>query len=837
MKPLAPIKGIMSVGLAVLLGSSGGLGLVIPAPASADALPNSPSNLTATDRWINPDLRLGENTQGFRLELTDVPAHIPLDGELQLKLTVSNDSNEPLTGFSVVPQHGTAANSVSEARAALHQTEDTFGHVGGSLESTEVIQPGQSRELTLTVTTAVGANNSFNIAEAGVYPVLIGLRDATNHSVLSTQRFLLSVGDFPTTNTQATTENSAENNTEAATVSGMTVLYPLSATVDILGGETGEAPNPSPLILRNDNLAPQLAKGGRLANLLTDYKTAITDSSRLNQATCLALDPQLVDTVARMAQGYSVSQERPSTVSQKRRLRDSWTFRSEKVPGHAGSGTEAAQQWLAELEETAQKSSCVVALPWANADLNAVAQMQDSWLMREAIQHGNQVLREVLGISPMNNVVIPGSGYVTETTANTLGWAGDHNTDISASWDANQQATRSGQEAIEADLGDTSVSVLVADNTVWNIPQTGRFGQLAPQIRSVTYPGSLAASLAEATDDPTTVGYGNYAVRYDYRLDSTAARHATATSAIRLSVAHHNAEGGDPLLVQLPALMSDSSQWLATMTEVLDSGTARPQSLQEYLSINITQLAELRAQSDLRTTPESTAFGAPYDDPTVVSDLEILQAQRQLESVNTLTELVIKDPAIALTPYGFTAPLRRDILRAVTCNERGAISTYDSHVDATRSLLNNNYGVLTQLRHSVALLPPGNVYTRISSSSPLPIVAQNGLPLPVDTQIQYSGPHNATIAVPAPIIIPAKGSITINMTADLPKENSQRRTDLNLWLSTSNDAPFSDSVTIGVRTRSGIASGYGVATILLILLTIALSARIYIRRRRNSSSP
>ena len=128
-----------------------------------------------------------------------------------------------------------------------------------------------------------------------------------------------------------------------------------------------------------------------------------------------------------------------------------------------------------------------------------------------------------------------------------------------------------------------------------------------------------------------------------------------------------------------------------------------------------------------------------------------------------------------------------------------------------------------------------NVYTRISGSSPLPIVAQNGLPLPVNTQIQYAGPKNASIVVPRPIIIPAKGSITINMTADLPEETSQQRTDVNLWLSTSNNAPFSDPVTIGVRTRSGIASGYGVATILLILLTIALSARIYIRRRRTRS--
>ena len=66
MKPIAPIKGIKSLGLAVLIGSIGGFGVLSPAPATADALPNSPTNPTAEDRWVNPELRLGENTRAGR---------------------------------------------------------------------------------------------------------------------------------------------------------------------------------------------------------------------------------------------------------------------------------------------------------------------------------------------------------------------------------------------------------------------------------------------------------------------------------------------------------------------------------------------------------------------------------------------------------------------------------------------------------------------------------------------------------------------------------------------------------------------------------------------------
>ena len=50
---------------------------------------------------------------------------------------------------------------------------------------------------------------------------------------------------------------------------------------------------------------------------------------------------------------------------------------------------------------------------------------------------------------------------------------------------------------------------------------------------------------------------------------------------------------------------------------------------------------------------------------------------------------------------------------------------------------------LRDLRSSVALIPPGNVYTRVSESSPLLIVAENGLPLPVEAKLQYDAPDGA----------------------------------------------------------------------------------------------
>ena len=486
--------------------------------------------------------------------------------------------------------------------------------------------------------------------------------------------------------------------------------------------------------------------------------------------------------------------------------------------------------------------------------------------------------------------------------------------------------------------------MLVADNTVWGIPKVDRFGVLDTAgatknattnsnigggIRAVTYLGSLAASLAEATDTATTVGYSNYNARFNYDLDSLPARRATATSALQMSIMKANNEGnmsdsrgggqGDspvsgasspqPLLVQLPSAMSNTAQWLDALVKMFESNAATPMKLSDYVNPSLQQVEQLasmaaatsaatsaaadaateadeqqrltqsaqavqsgrsarlagsvRAASSVdsqrtqrapaptttatgtanaattaeQSQPNSTPFGAPHEDPGVISDSEIFRATSLLESIDNLTQLVISDPTIALTPYGFTEPLRQDILRALSRDRRRAMSTYDTNVRDVQRLLDNEDIVLKELRSSVALIPPGNVYTRISESSPLLIVARNGLPLPVDTRIHYWGPTGAKINMPETIFIPAKGSITVQMTASLPTDTAwDERTDLNLWLATNSGSRFSDEITIGVRTRSGVlGTSGGLASLAVIVLSIALLGRLTLRRRKAKS--
>ena len=937
--------------------------------AHADALPNFPTNPIAKARWVNPNLRPGEEASNYKIEILRVSQHIKLGEELKVTLKVVNNSPESIAGFKIVPAHADAPKDLATARIVLSQEPGAYPYQAKTISRDDIIAPGHSVDIDVIIPTAPGATGGFNISEADFYPVLFALRSLENDALLYTQRFLLNVSAGSTTGSGAATGTSRQGNsgnsgtntggqntdttskTSSQLSPGVTVVYPLTATVDSVGGETGEAPNHPPLILESEQLAEQLRSGGRLDTLLKDYSTYTKASESLATATCLAIDPQLVSVVERMAGGYTIAHDRPSTVSQKRRLRDSWGTDDEPESGTPGTGADDAGRWLAELRKTAQHAKCTIALPWGNTDLNSVAATGNDWLMREAVQTGPGIIATILGITPETNIVLPGAGYVTTQAAGNLGWADlapyrsrDEYPNISDEWQKDSKQ-------VGAPIPTAPVDVLVADNTVWGIPKVDRFGVLDTAgmtknatnsnigggIRAVTYLGSLAASLAEATDTATTVGYSNYNARFNYDLDSLPARRATATSALQMSVMKANNEGsasdsrggaqGDspipgaisgasspqPLLVQLPSAMSNTAQWLDALAKMFESNAATPMKLSDYVSPSlqqVEQLASMAAATSAATSaaadaateaatdaddqqritqsaqtvqsersarlagsvrpvssvdsqrtqrapapttaatgaasaatsaeqpqPNSTPFGAPHEDPGVISDSEIFRATSLLESIDNLTQLVIRDPTIALTPYGFTEPLRQDILRALSRDRRRAMATYDTNVREVQRLLDNEDIVLKELRSSVALIPPGNVYTRISESSPLLIVARNGLPLPVDTRIHYWGPTGAKINMPETIFIPAKGSITVQMTASLPTDTAwDERTDLNLWLATNSGSRFSDEITIGVRTRSGVLGTSGsLASLAVIVLSIALLGRLTLRRRKAKS--
>ena len=798
---------------------------------AAQPVPVDPNDPAVAHEWVNAQIRPDDGQQGITLALIDAPATVPSGNPLSVTVRVRNESDANIAGLTIAPLRGPASGSVADARAASVASVSEYHSAGDEVDVPELAQ-GEETEVKVTIPTHKQPFTSS-------FPMMLVL--GQDGVALDTERWHMAVmGEAP--------EPGNEAEAETTNPAGMSVLFPISAPVDIVPGETGEAPNRPPLIVESEDVAGQLAPGGRLDKLVDTYAEATQDSG-VRDSTCLAVDPALLDTVERMSQGYTVDDDRPSPGLNRKRLRDSWGGDDSGEGAEEGTGAEDAAAWLEKLRGAA-KDNCAVALPWANADLNAVARTGDTWLMREALERGPFTAERILDTPVVRNVVVPGAGYLTPEAAPGMGWADLSTSDLPATgmhtqWELEQKAQSKDAEApggrVEGEqrsnldnpaLPNTAdaaapapqedVRVLVADNTVATTDPNQRFADLTPGITAVTFDSGLAATLAATGPLPETPGYSDEHLRYDFTLDSAAARDLTAATAVRTAAG--SAGEQNPTLVNPPATWeaSTAEAVMSTVEALFGENTAAPMSLEDYAG----------KQGDVGQG-DVDKLGVPESDPGELTDTEVLNSGQQARFINDLTALLANDEAIALTRYGYTLPLRTDLLTALTVNGRRAYAGYSEAEKRTRERLNSGRDTLAALRSSIALIPPGNVYTRTSASSPLFIVAQNGLPLPVDATILYHGPDGAKLHTPREFRIPARGSLTLQMTADLPSDSE--RTDLQLFLATPQNQAISQPVEIGVQTAGASISNWVLISLLAGLFVLAVLAQFGKRRRDRDS--
>lgn len=687
---------------------------------------------------------------------------------------------------------------------------------------------------------------------------------------------------------------------------GMALIWPIAATVDELPGETNNAPLHSELVLENENLADSLAPGGRLDQLVTQLDQTINNGEQgsnpqIGAATTLAIDPMLLETIARMANGYRVSTEERKAVETKLRLREMWGSNNNPLMpaqvGEPGRGVEAARQWLARLKELATRTSGVVALPSAGLDINAAATMNNQWILAQALQSGNATLRNILGVEPVSNVVIPPSGFITPQAASKISYAAQNDLpgqpagtatveqwwegavaaaspqadepapDSPADNNPSLESTNSeGAGRITPPLSPVPMTVLVANNTVGSAEIIGGYAQLNPQVTALTFDSSIAATLAAMGTAPETVAYSWPNTRFDYSLDSTGARALTAATAVRLSAQKSrssspglDAEGqvyegqsysdvsGDlsgagavgrdmdsgALVVMPPMLLEPgegTEQLLRTVAEQLTH--THPVSLAAIA--HPTEAVQRQLDADLYASgAERTDFGAPFSDPGAIAQSELLAATQQANYTLDLARLMVNDPTSPLTRFAYVAPLLDDLVRGLSSYGRRSYATHDAAISRSTATLDGNRDVLLLLRNGVNLLTPGEVVHRVSTSSPLLVVAHNALPLPVDTRLEWHSDSGTNVTTPGVQRIPAKGSITMAMTADLPAGDD--RVGVDLWLATADGQPISKSVHLEVQTRFGVGAANLLSYGLLIVVAGLFGWRMwrFIRIKRN----
>ncbi|MFC3849532.1 hypothetical protein ACFORJ_05070 [Corynebacterium hansenii] len=810
------------------------------AAAAPPPWPIDPADASVSEQWGAGADRLA-NRGPLDLRVTAVtPQNPEVGGELNIRLTVSNRSEGDVRDIILRTQRSDPLSGAAGARLAMAAPEQDF-RVATSFRDGFDLAAGESREITLSVPLTADAPAGLGIAEPGVYPVLVNANGRPGNDIdqfLAESRMLVPVdsrlddaagdaerpgagGDGDEVAAPGSRRGSdggpggAGRGEKPADPAPVSLVWPLAANVPLVPGETGEAPGRPELILANESLSQEMSPGGRLDGLLGALESELAGASgpSLRASTCVAVDPELLDVASRMADGYRVGTERPSPVEGNKRLRDSWGS-GDDLDLRKGEGAEAARNWVARLEAVT-RDLCVVTLPWSGAELNAVAAANDRELATEALAMGDGVVERVLGRKALPSTIIPPEGYLDAASVPMTAF-GDTSAPIDGSTAFESMQVPGG---IWPPAAPRTTSLVAANSLTLDegrIARPGETAELAPGTAAFGLPVPLSSALAATGRSPEVAGYAAVAGRYDLTADSGVARMQTVVGTLRQEISDASVGAGEsgaaPIVAMPPAGWSatgeDARALLRAVAATFDDGIAEPVQLGDALARSATDHAVGQAQSS-----------APNPDPGAVSGTEVSRAAQQSGYLTDLAEMMANDPQVALTRHGFTEPLRRDILRAVTGTGR---RNAPSHLDRAANAGNTMAGMgemLQKLRDSVTLVAPGGVYTRATDMSPVVIVGRNGLPLPVPAYARVQvgdsgviGRHEA--------MLPAKGSLTLQVTPENPGQtvDRERQNQLHMWLETPEGQRISAPVKIVART--------GPSTRSLIIASVVLSLAV-----------
>ncbi|HEY8978585.1 MAG TPA: DUF6049 family protein [Streptomyces sp.] len=291
-------------------------GLLLPAATTAQAAaPEAPKEA--------PDAGT------VSVALDSLTPNVPSDGDtLTVSGTVTNNGKQAVTDAHVDLRVGSALTTRSAVADVAKHPDALSGATGSPLGGAYTakfakLTPGVAQPFTISVPV-----DKLKLDGDGIYPLGVTLSGETASQswdqVLGARRTLLPwQPDEPDASTKTT------------------VLWPLISTVHVTA-ETGSNQQQTPVFL-NDDLAAEIAPGGRLEQLVSLGKTLDVT---------WVLDPDLLASVDAMSGGYRVLGQGDTTV--------------------AGTHQAAAKAFLAELQGAVTGKE-VVTLPFADPDLAALA--------------------------------------------------------------------------------------------------------------------------------------------------------------------------------------------------------------------------------------------------------------------------------------------------------------------------------------------------------------------------------------------------------------------------------------------------------------------------------
>ena len=579
-----------------------------------------------------------------------------------------------------------------------HTEAATSGYqpVGPFLNVTSELRPGQRAAVSFRYPIRPSDDPGLGIEHPGIYPLLInvnGTPDYGSPARLADARFLLPVlGVPPPPEPDTDAAPPAPGDVVAPDTARpvrLTMLWPLADRPRLVPGIAGGT---TPVRLLDDDLAGELGPGGRLDGLLgaVEFATGanLDPGGELARTLCLAVDPDLLVTVNAMTTGY--------------------------VVGDApGTGQTVAAAWLERLRALAARM-CVTALPYAQADLDAVARVGNAPLFSFATVGAQNLVDQLLGVTSVRGVTLFGDRPLTKEVLPLL--------------DGHGQTVAIAPAAAATDPATGAPST--ADVTAHRVSDRVAVAPFDPAVTATL------GALGGAKNPPS---YLDPSLRVPPAAGSPTALRQDALGALLWRGLHPDTEPRTQTVLPPPNWQvgaEDAGALLTALTTLLHSGLAQP-----------LPLPELIGQTVVVPPPPVPLAAAP---DTGRFDAEVIGTIADEDArLSGLTGSLGTNMQTGLTGTAYNAPLREDMLRALST----AVPA-DQRADRARADLELVGRTIDDLFAAVTIVNPGGSYTLATERSPLPLALRNDLAVPIRVRLQVDGPPGMTVTDPGVLELP-----------------------------------------------------------------------------------
>lgn len=664
--------------------------------------------------------------------------------------TVLNVGDRLVRDVVVRLEDAAAVTTSTGLRTNLAGDVDQFEPVGDFVTLSPELARGQKVPFTLSYPLRSAEQPSLSIEEPGVYPVMVNVNGTPDYGAparLDDARFLLPVlGVPPDPAADSADALSAVEPPDTSKPVQTTLLWPIADRPRLAAGAPGGT---TPVRLTDDDLAASLAPGGRLDTLLSAVEFAtspqIDPDGRVRLATCLAVDPDLLVTVNAMTGGYVVN-DGPDA--------------GPGTPTHPGVGQDAAVAWLNRLKALAQRM-CVAPTTYAQADLDALRRVGDPGLSAIATKSAGDIVDRILGVASVRGATLLGDGPLTGPAVRLL----------------SDQGPTVAVAAAQPDSSDGS-DTGVADTTPV---------RYTPQLVAAPFDPAVGAALAGAGTDPGSPSYLDASLDIPLQHESVVARRQSALGAVLWRGLNPDVAPRSQILMPPMAwsLQPDDARALFTaVATAINAGLAQPRPL-------TTVIAEGNAVAPQDVAPlPGDELGDPDGriDDAVVSGIAAVTGR-----LWGLTAALTTDVRTGLTGLGYTAPLREDMLRALSQSVPP-----DTRNGLAQQRLTTVGNTVDDLFNAVTIVNPGGAYTLATERSPLPLALRNDLPVPIRVRLDVDAPPGMTVDDMGEIELPP-GYLPLRVPIEV---HFTQRFAVDVALRTANGLPVGEPVRLSVHSNA-----------------------------------